>query len=361
MRMILPRCRHALVALAAALAALMAMPVHAQTVPSGFQRQLVTSGVSVPVPLAFTPDGRLLVGEKDAGRIRVIKDGALLSTPMVSIAAFLPGGITFENYNERGLLGLAFDPNFASNGFLYVYYTVCKVAGSGSCALARNRVARFTINGDAALVGSQVVLLDDIPNDAGIHNAGWLGFGPVDGKLYVSVGDGGTNPTNAQVLNSLNGKILRINRDGSIPTDNPYYGQSGRRSEVWAAGFATPGAVASPRTAVSSAPTSDRRPGKRSTSSDRGRTSAGRRRKATSPSRATRSSTCHSTRTTTAPARRSSAATSATAPTSPATTRTATSSATASTAGCAASCSTPAAPRSRRCRPSRPASARSSI
>ena len=159
---------------------------------------------------------------------------------MLSIAAFLPGGITFENYNERGLLGLACDPNFATNGYLYVYYTVCKVAGSGSCALARNRVARFTISGDAALVGSQVVLLDDIPNDAGIHNAGWVGFGPVDGKLYVSVGDGGTYPTNAQDLNSLNGKILRINRDGSIPADNPFYGQSGRRSEIWAAGLRNP-------------------------------------------------------------------------------------------------------------------------
>src|SRR5262249_15549126 len=100
--------------------------------------------------------------------------------------------------------------------------------GSGSCLTAKNRVARFTAgyqgNPDRADPPSQVILLDDIDSDAGNHNGGWLDFGPLDGKLYVSTGDGGSVHTKSQDLNSLNGKILRLNPDGTVPFDNPFLG-----------------------------------------------------------------------------------------------------------------------------------------
>ena len=112
------------------------------------------------------------------------------------------------------------------------------------CQTAKNRVVRVTAgyqgSPDQADPASQVILLDDIDNDAGSHNAGWLGFGPLDGKLYVSVGDGGLIHTKAQDLGSLDGKILRLNADGTVPLDNPFVGQFGARPEVWALGFRNP-------------------------------------------------------------------------------------------------------------------------
>ena len=100
-------------------------------------------------------------------------------------------------------------------------------------------MARFVANGDVVVPGSQTVILDDIPNAAGNHNAGWIEFGP-DGKLYVAVGDGGAASGTALDLNGLNGKILRINADGTIPANNPFAGQANRRGEIWAYGLRNP-------------------------------------------------------------------------------------------------------------------------
>ena len=121
-----------------------ATPSRAATLPTGFTEALVASGLNNPTAMQFAPDGRLFVCEQ-GGRLRVIKDGALLSTPFLTV--------TVSSSGERGLLGVAFDPNFAVNQYVYVYYTA-------TSPTIHNRVSRFTANGDVAAAGSEVVLLD---------------------------------------------------------------------------------------------------------------------------------------------------------------------------------------------------------
>ncbi len=197
-------------------------------VPAGFSDSLVASGISSPTAMQFAPDGRLFVCQK-GGALRVIKNGALLSTPFVTV--------TVDPLGERGLLGVAFDPNFTANHFVYVYYTATSPA-------VHNRVSRFTASGDVAVAGSEVVLVDLDDLDATIHNGGHLNFRP-DGKLYVAVGENSVS-ANAQRIDTRLGKILRINTDGSIPADNPssFPGISGTTSGVnraiWAVGLRNP-------------------------------------------------------------------------------------------------------------------------
>src|SRR4029453_3486158 len=150
--------------------------------------------------------------------------GALLATPFLSL--------TVDSAGERGLLGVAFDPNFVTNQYVYVYYTV---PGSP----AHNRVRRYTADGDVAVSGSGFTLLDlnDL-SSATNHNGGALHFG-LDGKLYIAVGEN-ASPSNAQTLTNLLGKVLRINSDGSIPPDNPFVGVAGAREEIWALGLRNP-------------------------------------------------------------------------------------------------------------------------
>lgn len=210
----------------------------------GFQASTIASGLSQPAGLAFAPDGRLLVAEK-TGHLRLVKDGALVATPFLDVADLVPSPARFDDDSERGLLGVAVDPGFPAMPFVYLYYSVCKVPGAGAaCQVAKNRVARVTAgyqgDPDRADPTSQVVLLDDIDSDTGIHNAGWLGFGPLDGMLYVSVGDSGTGGVKAQDLGSLNGKVLRIGADGGVPSDNPFADDPAARPEVWALGFRNP-------------------------------------------------------------------------------------------------------------------------
>ena len=174
--------------------------------------------------MAFAPDGRLFVCLQ-TGQLRVIKNGALLANPFVSL--------TVDSFGERGLLGIAFDPSFASNQFVYVYHTVPGTP-------AHNRVSRFTANGDVAAAGSETAILDlDNLSDATNHNGGAIHFGP-DGKLYVAVGEN-ANAANAQTLNNRLGKLLRINADGSIPSDNPFFGvATGANRAIWALGLRNP-------------------------------------------------------------------------------------------------------------------------
>jgi glucose/arabinose dehydrogenase len=193
---------------------------------SGFQESLVTGGLTSATAMEFAPDGRLFVSEKD-GRLRVVKNGVLLPTPFLTLSV--------ATESERGLLGIAFDPNFATNRFVYVYYT-------RSTPTIKNRVSRFTastVNPDIGEPNSELVILDEIASDAGNHNGGAIHFG-LDGKLYIAVGDGGSTPSNSQSLNTLSGKLLRINPDGSIPSDNPFIGVPGARGEVWALGLRNP-------------------------------------------------------------------------------------------------------------------------
>jgi glucose/arabinose dehydrogenase len=174
--------------------------------------------------MALAPGGRIFVCEQ-GGRLRVIKNGALLPTPFITISVD-PAG-------ERGLLGVAFDPLFALNNFVYVYYTVPSTP-------RHNRVSRFTANEDVAVPGSELAILElDNLTSATNHNGGAIHFGP-DGKLYVAVGENAT-PSNAQTLNNRLGKVLRINSDGSIPTDNPFFNQAtGANRSIWALGLRNP-------------------------------------------------------------------------------------------------------------------------
>ena len=176
--------------------------------------ETVATGLEVPWALAFTPDGRMLVTERP-GRIRVIQDDRLLEQPM----AVLDVG----SVSEAGLMGIAVDPDFADNGHLYVCYTNRRDSGGlfnlrGSGGLF-NRIARLTDSGGRA--GDLLVILDNIPA-ARNHNGCRMGFGP-DGKLYVTMGDA-QSANDAQNLDSLSGKILRLERDGSVPADNPFPG-----------------------------------------------------------------------------------------------------------------------------------------
>jgi len=195
------------------------------TLPAGFAETQVGSDLSgTPTAMDFAPDGRLFVCLQE-GQLRVIENGVLLATPFVTVTTTANG--------ERGLLGIAFDPNFASNQFVYVYYT-------DITAPIHNRVSRFTANGNVAVAGSELVILElDNLSGATNHNGGGIHFGP-DGKLYVGVGEN-ANPANSQTLANRLGKLLRINADGSIPTDNPFFNMAaGANRAIWALGLRNP-------------------------------------------------------------------------------------------------------------------------
>lgn len=195
----------------------------AATVPSGFSEIQVAGGLSNPTAMAFAPDGRLFVCLQ-GGQLRVIKNGALLAAPFVSVPVDANG--------ERGLLGVAFDPDFATNSHVYLYYTATSPA-------IHNRVSRFTANGDVAVSGSEMVILELDNLGATNHNGGALHFGD-DGKLYVATGENAVS-SNSQTLANPLGKILRINADGSIPTDNPFYSQAtGNNRAIWVLGLRNP-------------------------------------------------------------------------------------------------------------------------
>lgn len=199
--------------------------------PPGFAESIVAGGLNNPTAMALSPDGRLFVAEQ-AGTLRVIENGTLVSTPFLSLSV--------DSAGERGLLGIAFDPQFATNHFLYVYYTV---PGSGGTS-PHNRISRFTSNGNVAVTGSEQILVDLDSLSATNHNGGALHFG-TDGKLYVSVGEN-ANSANSQSLSNRLGKILRYNSDGSIPADNPtsFAGISGTTTgdnrAIWAVGLRNP-------------------------------------------------------------------------------------------------------------------------
>jgi glucose/arabinose dehydrogenase len=210
------------------------LSLRAATLPAGFTEIQVGSDLTPGSPTAmdFAPDGRLFVCLQ-GGQLRVIENGVLLPTPFVTVTTAALG--------ERGLLGVAFDPFFALNRFVYVYYTV-------PTAPIHNRVSRFTAslaNGNVAEAGSEFVVIDlDNLSGATNHNGGAIHFGP-DNKLYIAVGEN-ANPSNSQSLNNRLGKLLRINGDGTIPSDNPtsFPGIAGSpigaNQAIWAVGLRNP-------------------------------------------------------------------------------------------------------------------------
>jgi glucose/arabinose dehydrogenase len=224
--------RHALVIVLNVVYACGATDTEAPATPAGIAVVPVVSGLSSPLFLtAPANDGRLFIVEQ-RGTIRVVKNGQLVERPFLD----LRGQIT--SAGERGLLGLAFHPKYATNGFFYVDYT--DLAGN-------TRVVRFHAapGADTSDATAGTVILA-VPQPFANHNGGMLQFG-ADGMLYIGMGDGGSGGDpqgNGQRLNTLLGKILRIDVDrGSpyaIPPDNPFVGRGDARGEIWAYGLRNP-------------------------------------------------------------------------------------------------------------------------
>lgn len=206
------------------------------TPPPGLTLKLnpfVITGLSSPVFLTQPlTDGRIFVVEQP-GRIRVVKNGQLQTTPFLDISSrVLSGG-------ERGLLSVAFHPQYASNHFFYVYFTT---QTNGDI-----RVERFTATtADAADPASAKLIITAPHSSQANHNGGLLSFGP-DGMLFAGLGDGGGGGDplgNGQNFNALLGSLLRLDVDHgdpyAIPADNPFVGQTNKRGEIWAKGLRNP-------------------------------------------------------------------------------------------------------------------------
>jgi glucose/arabinose dehydrogenase/PKD repeat protein len=222
--------------------------------PEGFTQESVVSDLQVPTAFASLPDGRLLIAEK-AGVVRLFKNGALQPTPFIDLRSRI------NNYQDRGLLGLAVDPDFATNGHVYLLYTYENDA-TDFTGPKTGRLARYTATGDTASPGSELVLLgtvvgascnlfpsgaDCIPSDSTSHTVGNVRFAP-DGTLFVTLGDGARfdvvddDALRAQDLDSLAGKVVRITRTGQGLPFNPFWnGDAGaNRSKLWSYGLRNP-------------------------------------------------------------------------------------------------------------------------
>jgi glucose/arabinose dehydrogenase len=216
----------------------------AATFPAGFQDTLVAS-LDRPTGLAFTPDGRLLIAT-EAGQVRIVRDGALLPAAPLDISSKVCSD------GERGVMAVAVDPSYATNHFIYVYYTWKKFGNcptAPSSQLPVNRVSRFVLgDNDIADPATETVLIDNIPAPQTYHIGADLHFGK-DGYLYVSTGDGGCDYANSDFCDQWNdasrdqhvllGKVLRVTRSGAIPPSNPYQGADSARCN--ATGITDPG------------------------------------------------------------------------------------------------------------------------
>lgn len=188
---------------------------------SGFNKSvLVSSGLSIPTEMAFAPDNRLFILEQ-AGKIKIYKNGSLLTIPFGSVPAFAS--------SDRGALGLAFDPNWATEPMLYVYF-IDKTDGF-------HKIWKINASADTSTGNWTEIYSSKIV--AGSNHAGGSLHFDENGKLFVGIGDSG-GAHEAQSLSRPLGKILRINKDGTIPSDNPFFGQTGKEQRIWAYGLRNP-------------------------------------------------------------------------------------------------------------------------
>ncbi len=208
-------------------------PVAINVANSGvFQDEILATQFTMPTGFAFLPDGRMLVGEI-GGTIRVLSPPYTQPspTPLLTISNIAP---TNSTATIQGLMNIAVDPDFATNHYFYVVYT--------PNSPFRTRLSRFTANalGTGTVAGSEVVLYQD-PGDAGVdHHAGAIMF-PNDGTILFTTGDEFATPGDSQLLTSPRGKILRINKDGTVPLDNPYNDGAGPNvNSIWARGLRNP-------------------------------------------------------------------------------------------------------------------------
>ncbi|MEL6589899.1 MAG: PQQ-dependent sugar dehydrogenase, partial [Bacteroidota bacterium] len=191
------------------------------TLPPGFAEMQIADSLN-PTAMTIAPDGRLFLAQKD-GRILIVRNDSLLPDPFFDLVV--------DETNERGLGSIALHPDFDQNPYVYIYYTV---PGQN-----RNRISRLTANGDFAIPGSEEILLELSTMLGSIHNGGGMAFGK-DGKLYVCTGDGNGGAA-SQSLSSFLGKVIRLNPDGSIPTDNPFYNDlDGDFRAIYATGLRNP-------------------------------------------------------------------------------------------------------------------------
>jgi aldose sugar dehydrogenase len=195
--------------------------------PSGdtrFRVETVATGLQVPWAFTWLPDGSMLVTERP-GRVRIIQSGTLRPEPVFTVPDVEPS-------SESGLMDITLHPDFAKNGFVYLAYAYNN--DGKRIKVVRYRYADGKFNDPKAIIEN----IPGAPNHAGMR----CRFGP-DGKLYITAGDS-TNWELAQKLDSLAGKVLRLNDDGSIPEDNPFVGQSGARPEIWSYGNRNPQGIA---------------------------------------------------------------------------------------------------------------------
>lgn len=186
--------------LALALVAFSVLPSYAIAGETGALEPWLT-GLRFPSNMAWSPDGRLFLTEKDAGDVRIVQDGELLAEPFLHLDVAAGG--------EMGLLGIALHPSFPEEPWVYVYFS--------SAADQRNEVVRFRADGNVAT--DSEFLIDGLELH-GIHNGGDLAFG-LDSTLFITMGDAAESER-AQIENDIGGKVLRLNADGAIPLDNPF-------------------------------------------------------------------------------------------------------------------------------------------
>ena len=205
---------------------LSASAANSQSFPAGFQAIRLAQHLN-PTDMKFSPDGQFLFVADKSGKIFMSYYDEWRTEPILDISSQV------DPFNERGFNHIAVDPDFNVNGHIYAYYT--------SRLNGRNKIARFTFNFSGLSIepNSQQILLSLDPMTATIHTGGAMNFG-LDGKLYVTTGES-SNPLFSQSTTSMLGKVLRMNKDGSLPTDNPFYNAfSDNNRYIYALGFRNP-------------------------------------------------------------------------------------------------------------------------
>ena len=181
-----------------------------------FKIEKVVGGLEVPWSIVWAPDGRMIFTERP-GRVRVVENGTLRPKPLFVVP-------DVESAGESGLMGVALHPQFSSNRFLYLSYAYAEGG-------VRVRVVRYREASEGLV--DRTVIIENLPA-ARFHAGCRIRFGP-DGKLYVTTGDAGQREL-AQRMDSLAGKTLRLNDDGTVPQDNPFVGRQNARPEIWSLG-----------------------------------------------------------------------------------------------------------------------------
>jgi uncharacterized repeat protein (TIGR01451 family) len=198
--------------------------------PAGFKQTQLAHGLKKPVVMAFAPNGDIYLGEQ-GGTIEIYRNGAVLATPLATLPNVYSSG-------ECGLLGMALDPNFPTNGYIYLSYTVA-ITNSSGVVQPYARLSRFTVAGGTIDPSTEKIFYQGNQLQNLHHSGNDLKIGP-DGKLWWSVGDNVPSISNGEALNNIYGKMLRFNLDGTVPGDNPFVNVRGAVPAIYAYGLRNP-------------------------------------------------------------------------------------------------------------------------